>query len=101
MVPGAPSGSQWAMPLPHHGEMTDVPQAAERDALAARLHAAWERLAASDLPAEQRSRLQRQLIAVCDAMKAPGASAEAGQRRLDGFLGLLNGIASEKSGYKS
>jgi hypothetical protein len=81
--------------------MTDVPQAAERDALAARLHAAWERLAASDLPAERRSRLQRQLIAVCDAMKVPGASSEAGQRRLDRFLSLLNGIASEKSGYKS
>jgi hypothetical protein len=81
--------------------MTDVPQAAERDALAARLHAAWERLAASDLPPERRSRLQRQLIAVCDAMKAPGASSEAGQRRLDGFLSLLNGTASEKSGYKS
>ena len=85
--------------------MTDVPQAAERDALAERLHTAWERLAASDLPAEQRARLQRQLIAVCDAVKAPGASPEAGQRRLDGFLGMLNSIAAEQesreSGYKS
>jgi len=80
--------------------MTDVPQEAERDALAARLHAAWERLAACELPAEQRSRLQRQLIAVCDAVKAPGAGAEACQRRLDGFLSTLNGIA-KKSGYKS
>jgi hypothetical protein len=81
--------------------MTDVPQASERDALAARLHAAWERLSACDLPAEQRSRLQRQLIAVCDAAKAPGAGTAACQRRLDAFLSTLNGIIAEKSGYKS
>lgn len=77
--------------------MTDVPQEPERDALAARLHAAWERLAACDLPAEQRSRLQRQLIAVCDAVKAPGARTEACQRRLDGFLTTLNGMVTKKS----
>lgn len=73
--------------------MTDVPQASERDALGARLHAAWERLAASDLPAEQRARLQRQLIAVCDAVKAPGAGTDDCRRRLDGFLSSLNSIA--------
>ena len=77
--------------------MTDVPQAAERDALAERLHAAWERLAASDLPAEQRARLQRQLIAVCDAAKAPGASTAACQRRLDAFFSTLNSMIAEKS----
>ncbi len=77
--------------------MTDVPQASDRDALAARLHAAWERLSACDLPAEQRSRLQRQLIAVCDAAKAPGTGRAACQRRLDAFLSTLNSIIAEKS----
>jgi hypothetical protein len=95
MVPGAPPRSQTAMGLPHHGEMTDVPQASERDVLAARLHAAWERLAACELPAEQRARLQRQLIAVCDAVKAPGAGTEDCRRRLDGFLSSLNSITGE------
>ena len=80
--------------------MTDVPQASDHDVLAARLHAAWERLAALDLSREHRSRLQRQLIAICDAAKAPGASDEAAQRRLDGFLSALNGAADEESGYK-
>jgi hypothetical protein len=77
--------------------MTDVPQASEHDAMAARLHAAWERLSACDLSAEQRSRLQRQLIAVCDAAKASGAGTAACQRRLDAFLGTLNSVIAEKS----
>jgi len=81
--------------------MTDVPPASDHDVLAARLHAAWERLAALDLPGEQRGRLQRQLIAICDAMKAPGSSGEICGRRLDGFISALNNAVAEESGYKS
>jgi hypothetical protein len=66
----------------------------EADVLAERLRAAWERLALADLPADQRSRLQRQLIAVCDATKVPGADPGDGQRRLDGFLESLDGAIS-------
>ena len=88
---------QWSIRLAHHGEMTDVPRASDHDVLAGRLHAAWERLAALDLRPEQRGRLQRQLIAVCDAAKAPGASSVACGRRLDGFLSALNKAAAEES----
>ena len=82
--------------------MTEVPQAfLERDALGAQLHSAWARLAALDLPPQPRARLQRQLIAVCDASKAPGASTAVCGRRLDAFLSALNSAAAEESGYKS
>jgi hypothetical protein len=64
------------------------------DDLAERLRAAWERLAATDLPAGPRSRLHRQLIAVCDATKVPGADPADGQRRLDGFLETLDSAVS-------
>jgi hypothetical protein len=77
------------------------PRAADRDVLAARLHAAWKRLASLDLPPEPRARLHRQLIAVCDAAKAPGASPGACQRRLDGFLGALEKAADNNSGHKN
>jgi hypothetical protein len=73
------------------------PRAADRDELAARLHAAWARLASLDLPPEPRARLHRQLIAVCDAAKAPGASPGACQRRLDGFLSALENAADNNS----
>jgi hypothetical protein len=79
-----------------------IPQADGRDALAARLQAAWERLAAADLPPQARARLHRQLIALCDAAKAPGASPGACRRRLDGFLEALdNALSDYKSGHKS
>lgn len=81
--------------------MPGEPPAACRDELAARLHAAWERLAALDLAPEPRARLHRQLIAVCDAAKAPGASPGACQRRLDGFLSSLDSALADNSGYKS
>jgi hypothetical protein len=77
------------------------PRAADRDVLAARLHAAWERLASLDLPPEPRARLHRQLIAVCDAAKAPGASPGTCQRRLDGFLSALDSVADDNSGHKN
>jgi hypothetical protein len=65
------------------------------DALAARLHGAWEQLAALDLPPEPRARLQRKLIAVCDAAKAPGASAADCGRRLDAFISTLKRTRDE------
>jgi hypothetical protein len=71
-------------------ESVGGPQAAGADDLAMRLHAAQARLAAGNLPPEIRARLQRHLIAVCDAAKAPGADPTACQRRLDGFLAALN-----------
>lgn len=66
------------------------PQAAGADDLAMRLHAAQSRLAAGELPPDLRARLQRHLIAVCDAAKAPGADPAACRRRLDGFLAALD-----------
>ena len=89
--------SQGPISLAHHGEMTEVPQASQDDVLAARLHAAWERLAELDLPPEQRGRLQRQLIAVCDSAKTPGASSEACGRRLDVFISALNNAVAKES----
>jgi hypothetical protein len=76
--------------------MTGGPQAAGADDLAMRLHAAQARLAASDLPADVRSRLQRHLIAVCDAAKVPGADPAGSGRRLDGFVAALNAAIAGK-----
>ena len=76
--------------------MAGGPRAAEADDLAMRLHAAQARLAASDLPADIRSRLQRHLIAVCDAAKVPGADPAGSGRRLDGFLAALNAAIDGK-----
>jgi 3-isopropylmalate/(R)-2-methylmalate dehydratase small subunit len=62
---------------------------AGRDALADRLQAAQRSLASRDLGAVQRSRLQRRLMAICDAIKVPGADMAHDARRLDKFLGDL------------
>ena len=76
--------------------MAGGPRAAGPDDLAMRLHAAQARLAASDLPADVRSRLQRHLIAVCDAAKVPGADPAGSARRLDGFVAALNAAIAGK-----
>jgi len=60
-----------------------------RDALADLLQAAQRSLVARDLATDQRARLQRRLVAICDAMKAPGADMAHGSRRLEEFLGEL------------
>ena len=72
------------------------PRAAGADDLAMRLHAAQARLAASDLPADIRSRLQRHLIAVCDAAKVPGGDPAGCHRRLDGLLAALDAAIAGK-----
>lgn len=60
------------------------------DVLADRLLAAQRGLDACDLGADQRFRLQRRLMAICDAMKAPGADPNLGKRRLEKFLEELD-----------
>jgi 3-isopropylmalate/(R)-2-methylmalate dehydratase small subunit len=60
------------------------------DVLADRLLAAQRGLDACDLDADQRFRLQRRLMAICDAMKAPGADPNLGKRRLEKFLEELD-----------
>jgi 3-isopropylmalate/(R)-2-methylmalate dehydratase small subunit len=61
-----------------------------RDALADLLLAAQRSLASRDLAVDVRIRLQRRLMAICDAMKAPGADSFRGRRRLERFLEELS-----------
>jgi hypothetical protein len=42
-----------------------------------------------DLPAPEAARMQRQLIAVCDAVKAAGADEAAAERRITAFMAAL------------
>lgn len=63
--------------------------------LAHRLADARRRLADLDLPRPQVTRLHRQFIAVCDAVKAPGADESIGERRLEAFLAALEEAAGE------
>lgn len=77
-----------------------LPSAAGRP-LAARLAEARKRMAALDLPGPLAARLNRQFIAMCDAMKAAGADEEAGERRLAAFLASLEQTASKIPGYRN
>jgi 3-isopropylmalate/(R)-2-methylmalate dehydratase small subunit len=65
------------------------------DVLADQLLAAQRGLDSCDLDADQRFRLQRRLMAICDAMKAPGADQKLGKRRLGKFLEELDRRSSE------
>jgi hypothetical protein len=56
------------------------------EAMAGRLLMAQRLLGSATLPGEVRMRFQRRLVAICDAMKAPGADADRGARRLDRLL---------------
>jgi 3-isopropylmalate/(R)-2-methylmalate dehydratase small subunit len=60
------------------------------DVLADRLLAAQRSLDSCDLDADQRLRLRRRLMAICDAMKAPGADPNLGKRRLEKLLEELD-----------
>jgi hypothetical protein len=62
------------------------------EAMARRLLIAQRLLDSASLPGDDRMRLQRRLVAICDAMKAPGADAVRGGRRLDRLLSELAGI---------
>jgi hypothetical protein len=57
--------------------------------LPVRLAEARKRMSALDLPGPLAARLNRQFIAVCDAVKAAGADEETGERRLSAFLAAL------------
>jgi hypothetical protein len=61
------------------------------EAMARRLLMAQRLLGSASLPGEVRMRFQRRLVAICDAMKAPGADAGRGARRLDRLLIELAG----------
>lgn len=54
--------------------------------LAERLLAAQRSLGSLDIVADVRIRLQRRLMAICDATKAPGADPDRCVRRLEQFL---------------
>jgi hypothetical protein len=56
------------------------------EAIAGRLLMAQRLLGSASLSAEVRMRLQRRLVAICDAMKAPGADSLRCARRLDLLL---------------
>ncbi len=66
--------------------------------LAAKLADARRRMAALDLPRPLAARLHRQFIAICDAVKAPGADEASGERRLAAFLAALEQAAARFSG---
>ncbi len=67
--------------------------------LSAQLAEARRRLAALDLPRPLAARLNRQFIAICDAVKAPGADEARGQRRLAAFLAALEQAAAKIPGH--
>ena len=61
------------------------------EVMARRLLMAQRLLGSASLPGEVRMRFQRRLVAICDAMKAPGADAGRGARRLDRLFIELSG----------
>jgi hypothetical protein len=70
--------------------MPEFVPSSESDGLAAKLAEARRRMAALDLPRPLADRLHRQFIAICDAVKAPGADEASGERRLAAFLAVLD-----------
>ena len=60
------------------------------DALADRLLAAQRSLASCGLGVDLRIRLQRRLMAICDATKAPGADTDRCKRRVEQFFEELD-----------
>ena len=69
------------------------------DPLARKLADARQRLAALDLPRPLASRLHRQFIAVCDAVKTAGADQASCERRLAAFVAALEQAAGKFSGH--
>ncbi|HEY2506865.1 MAG TPA: hypothetical protein VGI58_10140 [Streptosporangiaceae bacterium] len=76
--------------------MTDASRSGD-SSLSARLAAARRRMTALDLPGPLAARLQRQFIAVCDAVKVAGADEAHGERRLAAFLAALDRAAGADS----
>jgi len=76
--------------LTEHNEIEpDSPDRGET--MAGRLLIAQRLLGSAALPGEVRMRLQRRLVAICDAMKAPTADPARSARRLDRLLTELAG----------
>jgi hypothetical protein len=69
--------------------MPDFVSSPESGELAAKLAEARRRMATLDLPGPLAARLHRRFIAICDAVKAPGADEASGERRLTAFLAVL------------
>lgn len=78
--------------------MPDFAPSPESGDLAARLAEACRRMATLDLPRPLAARLHRQFIAICDAVKAPGADEASGERRLGAFLAALERRARGTTG---
>ena len=66
--------------------------------LAAKLAEARKLMATLDLPRPLAARLHRQFIAICDAVKAPGADEAHGERRLAAFVAALERVARGTTG---
>jgi hypothetical protein len=81
--------------------MPDLSSSPEGRAVAARLAEAHRRLVALKLPDPTATRLHRQFIAVCDAVKVAGADTDVVERRLAAFLAALERAASRVNGYGS
>lgn len=79
--------------------MPDFVPPPDRATLAAKLAEARRRLATLDLPRPLAARLHRQFIAICDAVKAPGADEASGERRLAAFLVALERAAARIPGH--
>jgi hypothetical protein len=82
---GPPAGPLPARPADGADGVSDS-RADGGETMARRLLTAQRLLGSASLPGEVRMRLQRSLVAICDAMKAPGADAVRAARRLDRLL---------------
>jgi hypothetical protein len=71
------------------------------DVLAGKLADARRQLSELKLAADERDRLHRQFIAVCDAIKVSEADQATGLRRLAAFLSTLDQVAAKSHGDKS
>lgn len=80
--------ARFEIPGPRSARPADEANSGARggEAMARRLLMAQRLLGSASLPGEVRMRFQRRLVAICDAMKAPGADAGRGARRLDRLL---------------
>jgi len=73
----------------------------DADVLAGKLADARRRLSQLELPAAMSERLHRQLIAICDAAKVPGADAATAMRRVGAFLATVEQAVAKSSRNKS
>ncbi|HVB42597.1 MAG TPA: hypothetical protein VNF47_07790 [Streptosporangiaceae bacterium] len=74
------------------------PDAAAGDALAARLLAAQRLLSALNVEAEVRVQLHLRFMAICTALKMPGASLTRGAQRLDQLMADAERAQAQSSG---